>query len=57
VSGLPSGSSHLLNFCRNIMLDNMLVNVSGIPGGMDLNIEHLIHYLKVQIGLILSYKH
>jgi len=60
VSGLPSGSSHLLNLCRNIMRDNMLVNVSGIPGhamGMDLNIEHLIRYLKVQIGLILSYKH
>jgi len=33
------------------MRDNMLVNVSGIPGhamGMDLNIEHLIRYLKVQ---------
>ena len=35
---------------RNIMRDNMLVNVSGIPGhamGIDLNIEHLIGYLKV----------
>lgn len=34
----------------NIMRDAMLVNPSGIPGhamGMDLNIEHLIRYLKV----------
>ncbi|RXW12464.1 hypothetical protein EST38_g13392 [Candolleomyces aberdarensis] len=31
------------------MQDNMLVNVSGLPGrwmGMDLNIEHLIRYMK-----------
>jgi hypothetical protein len=35
------------------MHDNMLVNVSGLPGhamGMDLNIEHIIQYLKVQFG-------
>ncbi|KAH9010955.1 hypothetical protein EDB83DRAFT_2234175, partial [Lactarius deliciosus] len=33
----------------NIMRDNMLVNPSGLPGhamGIDLNIEHLIRYLK-----------
>ncbi|KAF8906798.1 hypothetical protein CPB84DRAFT_1744923 [Gymnopilus junonius] len=33
----------------NIMCDNMLVNISGLPGhamAMDLNIEHLIGYLK-----------
>jgi hypothetical protein len=32
------------------MRDNMLINPSGIPGramGIDLNIEHLIRYLKV----------
>jgi len=37
------------------MRDNMLVNVSGLPGhamGMDLNIEHLIWYLKVRISLL-----
>ena len=35
---------------RNIMQDMMLVNVSGLPGHtmcIDLNIEHLIRYLKV----------
>ncbi|KAH9169075.1 hypothetical protein EDB89DRAFT_2115183 [Lactarius sanguifluus] len=34
----------------NIMRDNMLVNPSGLPGhamGIDMNIEHLIRYLKV----------
>ncbi|KAF6749454.1 hypothetical protein DFP72DRAFT_1142625 [Ephemerocybe angulata] len=34
---------------RNIMRDTMLVNVSGLPGhwmGIDMNIEHLIRYLK-----------
>ncbi|KAH9044053.1 hypothetical protein EDB83DRAFT_2211657, partial [Lactarius deliciosus] len=34
----------------DIMRDNMLVNPSGLPGhamGIDLNIEHLIRYLKV----------
>ena len=33
------------------MHDNMMVNVSGLPGhfmGVDLNIEHLIGYLKVR---------
>ncbi|KAH9174560.1 hypothetical protein EDB89DRAFT_2067508 [Lactarius sanguifluus] len=33
----------------NIMRDNMLVNPSGLPGhamGIDMNIEHLIRYLK-----------
>ncbi|KAH8980088.1 hypothetical protein EDB83DRAFT_2242445 [Lactarius deliciosus] len=33
----------------NIMRDNMLVNPSGLPGhamGIDMNIEHLIQYLK-----------
>ncbi|KAF8258084.1 hypothetical protein EI94DRAFT_1816167 [Lactarius quietus] len=33
----------------NIIHDNMLVNPSGLPGhamGINLNIEHLIHYLK-----------
>ncbi|KAH6895069.1 hypothetical protein BKA70DRAFT_1407238 [Coprinopsis sp. MPI-PUGE-AT-0042] len=33
----------------NIMCDNMIVNVSGLPGhgmGIDLNLEHLINYLK-----------
>lgn len=32
------------------MRDNMIINVSGIPGhcmAIDLNIEHLIGYLKV----------
>ena len=32
------------------MHDNMLVDISGLPGHamvMDLNIEHLIRYLKV----------
>jgi hypothetical protein len=32
------------------MRDNMLVNVSGLPGhamAIDLNIEHLIGYIKV----------
>ena len=32
------------------MRDNILINPSGIPGhamGIDLNIEHLIGYLKV----------
>lgn len=32
------------------MRDNMIVNVSGLPGhfmAVDLNIEHLIGYLKV----------
>ncbi|KAH9977436.1 hypothetical protein BJV77DRAFT_956753, partial [Russula vinacea] len=35
----------------DIMRDNMMVNVSGLPGhfmGVDLNIEHLIGYLKVR---------
>ncbi|KAF8233489.1 hypothetical protein L208DRAFT_1075284, partial [Tricholoma matsutake] len=34
---------------RNIMCDTMIINVSGVPGhamGIDLNIEHLIGYLK-----------
>jgi hypothetical protein len=34
----------------NIMHDNMLVNPLGIPShamGIDMNIEHLIQYLKV----------
>ncbi|KAF8236842.1 hypothetical protein L208DRAFT_1250356, partial [Tricholoma matsutake] len=34
---------------RNIMRDNMIVNVTDLPGhamGMDLNIEHIIRYLK-----------
>lgn len=38
----------------NIMHDTMLVNPSGLPGramGIDLNIEHLIGYLKVCIQL------
>src|ERR1700677_3885046 len=38
------------SFPSNIMRDNMLINPSGIPGramGIDLNIEHLIRYLKV----------
>lgn len=33
------------------MRDNMLVNPSGVPGkamGIDMNIEHLIRYLKVR---------
>lgn len=33
------------------MRDNMIVNVSGLPGhfmAIDLNIEHLIGYLKVR---------
>lgn len=36
------------------MRDSMLVNPSGLPGhamGTDLNIEHLIRYLKVRSGL------
>ena len=35
----------------NIMRDNALVNPSGIPGhamGIEMNIEHLICYLKVR---------
>ena len=39
-----------VNLFRNIMRDNILVNPSGLPGhamGMDLNMEHLIRYLKV----------
>ncbi|KAF8223885.1 hypothetical protein L208DRAFT_1411209, partial [Tricholoma matsutake] len=34
---------------RNIMRDNMIVNVLGLPGhamGMDMNIKHIIRYLK-----------
>lgn len=37
-------------FFRNIMRDIMLVNPSGLPGhfmSIDMNIEHLIGYLKV----------
>lgn len=33
------------------MCDNMIVNVSGLPGhfmAVDLNIEHIIGYLKVR---------
>jgi hypothetical protein len=39
---------------RNIMRDSMLVNPSGLQGhfmGTDLNIEHLIRYLKVSLLL------
>ena len=39
----------------NIMRDIMLVNPTGIPGhamGIDLNIEHLIRYLKVSCSII-----
>ncbi|KAH9158718.1 hypothetical protein EDB89DRAFT_1867624, partial [Lactarius sanguifluus] len=38
-----------LCYQSNIMRDNMLVNPSGLPGhamGIDMNIEHLIRYLK-----------
>ncbi|KAH9051615.1 hypothetical protein EDB83DRAFT_2226099, partial [Lactarius deliciosus] len=38
-----------LCYQSNIMCDNMLVNPSGLPGhamGIDMNIEHLIQYLK-----------
>ena len=41
------------------MRDNMLVNVSGLPGhfmAVDLNIEHLIGYLKVQNSLFLAHR-
>jgi hypothetical protein len=34
----------------NVMRDNMIINVSGLSGhfmAVDLNIEHLIGYLKV----------
>lgn len=44
--------SHIFNLNRNIMHDNMLVNVSGLEGHampIDLNIEHLIGELKVHI--------
>jgi len=40
------------------MCDNMLVNISGLPGhamAMDLNIEHLIGYLKVGNQSITTY--
>jgi hypothetical protein len=40
----------------DIMRDNMIVNVSGLSGhfmAVDLNIEHLIGYLKVREGLYL----
>lgn len=39
-----------MNLPSNIMWDNMLVTPSGLPGhamGIDLNIEPLIHHLKV----------
>ena len=44
--------SHIFDLNRNIMRDNMLVNVSGLEGHampIDLNIEHLIGELKVRI--------
>lgn len=40
----------ILTAVSDVMRDNMLVNVSGLPGHfmpVDLNIEHLIGYLKV----------
>jgi hypothetical protein len=42
----------MLNLCRDIMRNNMLVNVSGLTGRampIDLNIENLIGKLKVHI--------
>lgn len=42
----------------NIMRDNMLVNVSGLSGHfmpVDLNIEHLIGYLKVSLSHMKSF--
>jgi hypothetical protein len=42
---------------RDIIRDNMLVNPSGLPGHampMDLNIEHLIGYLKVFINSLFN---
>ncbi len=56
---LKDGDSHseysFYSGFSNIMRDNMLVNVSGNPGhamGIDLNIEHLIGYLKVSLFYI-----
>ena len=40
----------------NIMRDNMIINISGLSGhfmAVDLNIEHLIGYLKVSYKAIL----
>lgn len=48
--GISSPLSGLSFTVRNIIRDNMLVNPSGLPGhamGIDMNIEHLIRYLKV----------
>ena len=40
------------NHLRNIIRDNMLINMSGIDNqwmGVDMNIEHLINFLKVPV--------
>lgn len=66
-AGCNNYSTELLHFIRNlkmvwgdefadIMRESMLVNPSGLAGhwmGTDMNIEHLIGYLKVSILLIL----
>lgn len=42
----------IFNNLREIIRDNMLVNMSGIDDqwmGVDMNIEHLINFLKVSI--------
>ena len=47
-----STSDLVFNCSREIMRDNMLINTSGIDGqwmGVDMNIEHLINFLKVVI--------
>lgn len=45
----------MLNDFRDIIRDNMLINMSGVDDqwmGVDMNIEHLINFLKVTIFVV-----